>query len=388
MAKATIPATEANPTRVQIASSDDALGAIDDRWRRLAEAQGNAFVTPDWFHAWLRHYGMAAEPAVVAVHGRDDSLLGLLPLVATRHQGLSVLRFAGANIGDCFHPVAIPGHEGEVAGAAWEALAAGPRMPNAMILENAEDSTGWIGRLGSGEPGKHVAQYRHAPLPYIRLPPEGWEHYLAAKSRNLRNQVGRKRRKLEHQHALRFRRTRTEAELGQDLETFFDLHEARWRSRGGSAALTQSSRGFHRDFGRVALARGWLRLWFLELDDEPVAAWYGWRIGPRYSYYMAGFSPRRSRDSVGFVLLAHTIRSAFEEEAAEYDLLLGGEDYKARFGTDTREVRTIALGPRTDPTVMWLRAEAALWRAGRRLSPSLRARAASAYRRISRTGRR
>jgi CelD/BcsL family acetyltransferase involved in cellulose biosynthesis len=388
MATATTAAAKAPPMRAQIASTDDALAAIEDGWRRLAEAQGNAFVGPDWFHAWLRHYGLAAQPAVVAVHGPGDVLIGVLPLASTRHLGRPVLRFAGASLGDCFHPVAIPGHEADVARVAGEAIATSSEMPPAMLLENAQGSDSWIDGLASARPGMLKARYRTAPLPYIRLPSEGWEHYLAAKSRNFRNQVGRKRRMLERGHVLRFRRTQTQAELGEDLETFFDLHEARWQSRGGSEALTADSRDFHRDFARVALSRGWLRLWFLELDEETVAAWYGWRVGPRYSYYQGGFSPRRARESVGFVLLAHTIRSAFEEGAEQYDLLLGGENYKARFATDTREVQTIALGPRTDPVAMRLRAEAALWHAGRRLSPSLRASAASAYRRIAMVGKR
>jgi CelD/BcsL family acetyltransferase involved in cellulose biosynthesis len=369
-------------TRVRIASSIDALEGIEDDWLHLAEAQGNAFVTPDWFHTWLRHYGSTAEPAVAAVHGDDDSLLGLLPLVTTRHRSHSILRFAGANVGDCFHPVAVPGHEAAVAGAAWEALSASSRTPT-MILENAEGSGGWIDRLGSGRPGIFVTRYRPAPLPYARIPREGWDRYLATRSRNFRSQVHRKRRKLERDHRLSFRRTRTQAELEQDFEVLFELHEARWGDRGGSTALTEGSRAFHRDFARIALARGWLRLSFLELEGKPVAALYGWRLGPRYSYYMSGFSPRRSRDSVGFVLLAHTIQSACEEQASEYDLLLGDEDYKHRFDTDARTVQTIALGPRTDPAAIRLRFDAALWRAGRRLSPSLRARAASAYRRIS-----
>jgi CelD/BcsL family acetyltransferase involved in cellulose biosynthesis len=90
---------------------------------------------------------------------------------------------------------------------------------------------------------------------------------------------------------------------------------------------------------------------------------------------------------VGFVLLCHTIRAAFEEKASEYDLLLGAEDYKARFATDSREVQTIALGSRTNPAALRARAEGALWRAGTRLSPGVREKAAALYRRVAVSGR-
>ena len=64
-----------------------------------------------------------------------------------------------------------------------------------------------------------------------------------------------------------------------------------------------------------------------------VAGWYGWRVGDRFSYYQAGFDPAWSRYSVGFLLLAETVREAIAEGAAEYDLLLGDEAFKARFAT-------------------------------------------------------
>ena len=80
--------------------------------------------------------------------------------------------------------------------------------------------------------------------------------------------------------------------------------------------------------------RGWLRLWLMEWDGEPVAAWYGWRVGDRYSFYNAGFDPGRSKLSPGMVMLATVIRSAFEEGAREFDFLLGDEAYKARFADE------------------------------------------------------
>src|SRR3712207_8266564 len=44
------------------------------------------------------------------------------------------------------------------------------------------------------------------------------------------------------------------------------LHEARWAGRGGSGSLNARTRRFHEQFAALALERGWLRLWTLELD--------------------------------------------------------------------------------------------------------------------------
>ena len=121
-----------------------------------------------------------------------------------------------------------------------------------------------------------------------------WEDYLASRSRNLRSQVRRKTKALERDHDAVFRLAE-EATLEADLATLVDLHERRWRGRGGSGALGEAPRRFHSGFAAAALRRGWLRLWILELRGEPAAALYGWRVGDRYSYYQAGLDPAYER---------------------------------------------------------------------------------------------
>lgn len=357
------------------------LAEVEDDWRRLAERCGNAFLSPEWFGAWLSGYGSDAEPAVTVTRHEDGSLMGLMPLAMSGPRGWRTIRFAGANLGDRFHPLAAPGHEVEVAAEGFAALSASKRAAT-VVLDRAPADGAWVREL-------RAAGFRPAPaargdvLPYIDLDGLTWEEYLAGRSRNFRGQVRRKARALADAHELRFRTTAEPARLDSDIEAFFGLHDARWAERGGSSSSTARSRAFHRDFAGRALERGWLRLWFLEADGEAVAAWYGWRLGERYSYYLAGFSPRWSDRSVGFVLLAHTVRSAIEEGAREYDLLLGDEDYKARFASGERSVETVAAVRAGHPALAVARLESALRRAGRRLPPRPRRRAQVALGRLT-----
>jgi CelD/BcsL family acetyltransferase involved in cellulose biosynthesis len=98
---------------------------------------------------------------------------------------------------------------------------------------------------------------------------------------------------------------------------------------------------FHREFAALALERAWLRLWTLELDDRPVAAWYGFRFDGVEYYYQAGRDPGWDHASVGFVLLSHTIRSAFADGIRSYRFLRGGEGYKYRFANRDDTLQTI-----------------------------------------------
>ncbi len=130
--------------------------------------------------------------------------------------------------------------------------------------------------------------------------------------------------------------------LQRDLDVLFDLHSARGGDQA-SHALAEARAAFQRDFAARALERGWLRLWFLELEGKPVAAWYGFRCGGVESYYQAGRDPAWDHASVGFILLAHSIRSALEDGMREYRFLRGGEAYKDRFTDDRGELETFVV---------------------------------------------
>lgn len=351
----------------------DALSAIVPEWTRLAEGLGNAFVSPDWFFAWLRTYGETADPYVTVLHRADGSVHSLLPFVRSRDRRRPTLAFAGANLGDYFQPVAPPG-EAELA-AAGAALALSRRRDEwgAVVLHNVDADTTWAEALRSAG-GSGLAEVTHPRevLPYVAIDGLSWDEYLATRSRNFRGQLNRKLRRLGDEHEVSFRLTEDPARVADDMAIFFAFHDRRWENRGGSSVASERARAFHLDFAESALRSGALRLWFLEVDGDPVAAWYGWSFGRRYSYYLAGFDPAWSRHSVGLLLLAHTIKAAIAEGAHEYDLLRGDEDYKDRFATGHRYALTRIETPPLHSLRLAALIEIALRESGRRLPEGIR----------------
>jgi CelD/BcsL family acetyltransferase involved in cellulose biosynthesis len=348
-----------------------ALRSYEPEWRELAERRDNAFITPEWFWAWLESYKEAAEPAVIVVRRDDGSLLGLIPLVAMSTGRPRTLRFAGAAHADHLHPVCLQEDEEVVATAAVAAMAELDHSWTVAVLDNVDADGRWWRALARAPLVVGVAASRDTVLPVIDLAAGGWDGYLATRGRNFREQARRYPRRLERGHDVSYRRTVDESELDRDMSIFFRLHDARWDGRGGSSLSDPSVRRFQLGFARSALARGWLRLWFLEVDGSPVAAWYGWRVGNRYAYYQAGFAPEWAHLSVGFVLLVHTVRSAIDEGAAHYDMLLGEESYKSRFTASSRPVRTVTLS-RSQPAHLLTAVEAFMWKRSRKLPPRLR----------------
>ena len=84
------------------ASAADLDRDLVDRWRRLAEARENPFLSPEWNRAW--HETETAERPFLLLWRRDGELRGVLPLALVRSGPLRLLRFAGARRGDWFTP--------------------------------------------------------------------------------------------------------------------------------------------------------------------------------------------------------------------------------------------------------------------------------------------
>jgi CelD/BcsL family acetyltransferase involved in cellulose biosynthesis len=334
----------------EIVRAVDDVPGIEAEWRMLAERLGNAFVTPDWFLAWQRRYGNLDSPYLVVVRDRSGALCGVLPLVLRRYGPFRTLRFAGGALGDRFEPAADPAEQERVAAAAGAVMQRHQREWSAFVLDWVTDGEPWLEAL-LGPPHRRLSRtrFRTTPLPYLDLSGLSWQDYLASRSANFRSQLGRRGRALERDHDVVFHRVVDPAELDQRTQTLFTLHESRWQQRGASSLAAARRRDVLGDFAGKALEAGWLRLWFLELDGTPVAAWYGWHIGERYAYYQAGLDPEHASYSAGFVLLGRTLEEAFAEGACEYDFLRGDEEYKRRFTDTSRQASTWVVTPSLHP---------------------------------------
>lgn len=320
--------------RLELEPIDD-LESVRTDWERLAERSGNIFHTWDWARIWWDHFGRDRPLRLTSCRNRDGAVEAILPLFQARRRPLRLIRFVGHGPGDHLGPICPPESVPAVGSALTRLLREPPWAWDLFLAERLPSEAGWSSRLGG-------TLLRRVASPSLSIDGCTWEEFLQSRSANFRSQVRSRERRLARDHDLRYRLTSDPERLAGDLDTLFRLHEARWRDDGGSGALSGARQRFHRAMAARALERGWLRLWFLEADGRAVAAWYGFRFGDSEWYYQAGRDPGWDRLSVGFVLFAHTIRQAFEEGVREYQLLRGGEEFKARFANRDVGLDTIA----------------------------------------------
>jgi CelD/BcsL family acetyltransferase involved in cellulose biosynthesis len=304
------------------------LDELRGEWSALGARGDSVFRTWEWASTWYRHLGRGRPLLLHTERGEDGRLRTVLPLYAWQERPLRVLRFLGHDQGDELGPVHAPGDDTFAAAALRRTL---EQLPFDVVLaEQLPGDAGWAGRLGA-------RRWRLESAPTLRWR-DGWDEFLRSRSANFREQVLRRERRLRERYDVALRLVEDADRLDSALDVLFDLHRRRW---GPDSAFAPEQ--FHREFARVALDRGWLRLWLLELDGVPAAAWCGFRLGGVESYYQAGRDPRFEADAVGFVLLTHTIRAALDDGMEEYRFLRGGEHYKSRFANADPGLESVVL---------------------------------------------
>jgi CelD/BcsL family acetyltransferase involved in cellulose biosynthesis len=313
----------------------ESLEDVQAEWTRLADLSGHPFASWEWNSCWWRRFGGGRQLHSFICRDAEGEAVAILPLYVASTRPFKVARFLG--YADLHSPVCAPEHRG-VAAQALLGLIEDRKGCRIVAAEKLPGDQGWGELLG----GRLIATH---PDPVLNFEGRSWDEFLASKSRNFRQQARRRERRLVEEHGLRFRLADDRERLPADLETLFELHGKRWDEES-TGVFEGERRAFHSDFAIEALRRGWLRLWIAEIDGAPVAAWYGWRFAGSEWYYQAGREQRFDDLSLGFVLLAHTVREACEEGVDSYRFLAGGEQYKWRFADAdlSAETRLLASG--------------------------------------------
>lgn len=332
---------------LEVESIEDVAGfaLLRPEWAELLQASDVdcLFLSWEWLFTWWKHLAGARRLQLLTVR-RGGRLLAIAPLARRPPQPerllpFSVLEFLGTGIvgSDYLDLVIRRGAEDEV----LRALAAHLDERRLVLeLRQVKAASRFASRLAAllQKDGWVTDQTITDVCPYLDIAGHSWESYLGRVGPAHRQNVRRRLRRIAGSFAVDFEQARSESERQAYLALFVDLHRKRWSGRQGSEALSGAGiMEFHEEFSRLALQRGWLRLYVLRLERAPAASIYGFRYGRVFYFYQSGFDPRYREYSVGLVTMALTIQSAIGEGASEYDMLHGDEGYKflwARGGRD------------------------------------------------------
>lgn len=302
-------------------------------WNRLAEATGHPFCTWEWISSWWKWFGAGRSLHTFLCRDEGEAIVAILPLYIAVTRPIRVARFLG--YGDLHSPICAPADRERVARAMLRTLRRGSNGCAMIVAERLPGDEGWGEMLGGALTATDAD-------PVLQLDGMTWDELLASRSRNMRSSVRRQERRLQADYNLQYRMVSTREEVDAGMSELFRLHDARFGEE--SVGVFAGERGaMHRELAAEAFDRGWLRLWFLELDGRAVATYYGWRFAGSEWFLQSGRDPQFDDQNVGRTMISHAIREACGDGVSAFRFLMGDEPYKLRWASRMNEPETRLL---------------------------------------------
>jgi CelD/BcsL family acetyltransferase involved in cellulose biosynthesis len=333
----------AHALQIRVIETLEELEALRPAWEELLASlpQASIFSSWEWLAPWWRAFGDGQRLHVISFQSSAARLAGIAPLSFStlRSAGfqwkIARLMGDGSKDSDNLDLPVLPEYEEE--------------FVDALLLHLNEHSRQWDFCEWNTVP-ENSPLALHLPMhlkergwtvvttftPCSSIPlPHTWDLYLKQLSARERGNVRSFTRRLERLYRVQYRRCSQFQDIKRDLESLFELHQLRWRAGGQPGTFNSPTRRqFYYDLASLLLSRNQLELWFLELNERPVAAQFGFRFRSVVYALQAGFDPAFTKDSVGYVLCAHALRTLIGEGIRKYDFLGGVSDSKTRWGAE------------------------------------------------------
>lgn len=300
----------------------------------IESAVETPFFTRAWLLSWCKHFLGPSDSIRIIVVYDCDRVVGIAPLCIQKTLGKgNVLRFLG-NGEVCSDYQTFPcksilygefvselAREIRACGEEWDRMELdGIRADNSLVIA-------LIDRLKEYEfsvNARSIASCWRLQLPSTM------DAYLAQNSKNHRKHTRRKLRLFESGSV--------EVKEASDAESFDhgygvlrDLHQRRRNSIGDAGCFASETYDrFLREAARDLLNDGMLRLFWLQMAGEPIAADIAITTPKGVFAYQAGISPEHLVHEPGHLANLWHIKRAIEDGQEFVDFLRGDEPYKSR----------------------------------------------------------
>jgi CelD/BcsL family acetyltransferase involved in cellulose biosynthesis len=307
----------------------DGVAPLAVEWDALTERlRAGPFLSPDWIAAHWSCFG-SGRLAIIAVR-RDRRLSAVLPLARRGKTARSVTNGQTPQFG-------VLAEDDELTAHALAALATHGVSRLELSYVDRQDPLAGAVRRHAAAHGELLVERVMLHAPYIELD-GSLADYRARRKSSFKADLRRRNRRLSEQGEVRLDVRDGSRELGRLLAEGWELEASGWKDRLATAvvARTETLR-FYAEVARHAAERGRLRLFFLRLDETPIA--FIFALQQRGVLYLmkGGFDPARSRVSPGQLLLERVIEQAFAIGLDRIELLGGDEAYKLAWADAVHE---------------------------------------------------
>jgi len=345
----TLNIVESNPKAIKMRITEvnrfSDFIALEERWRKvLQQSSHTIFQTWEWLSTWWRYFGNGKRLLILLAE-ENEEIVGIAPLM------YSVYTKSGARQG------------------VIEFIGAGHSEYNDFILTDKSKKSihmffdylnnltdNWscakfadiVEKRGQFSPLRQISDKMLLGRTSLILAlPKSYEGLLySVKGRDKKDFKRNLRRLDENGFKVDLVDYSSETLLTKGMNTLFDLHQKRWRSKGGFRGMfaEQNFRDFSLNIAKCFSQEGWLGLYCLELSGKPAAAILGFKYLSTYYLYISGLDPIYCKYSIGNLLYWLVMPRFIQEELVEFDFGIGTDAYKRQWNPiEKRAINFICL---------------------------------------------
>ncbi|WP_445217888.1 GNAT family N-acetyltransferase [Bradyrhizobium sp. Pa8] len=317
-------------------------------WRqaasRLSAGHRTAFQHGYWLGAWYEAFHDSAPLIALISDAATGKDIAVVPMISHIRRGIRIVEFADLGVSDNNAPIlaldaALDAAATDAIGKALvDAVRALPDRFDLLRLKKMPAHVGAkpnplvsLGRIGSCSLNGNLV-----------LTGDDYEAYRASIKRM---QMPRCWRVFSRHAGARFEIAADVARARELLDVMDVQQQARMRKLGSRFVLNDDAHArFYREVARQGVAEGYAVITALVCDEAVVATTFGVRFGA--SYFLLRISHAGdswSNCSPGLLVTERTMAALHAEGVRRFDLSIGNQDYKRRFGAEKLALTDVSI---------------------------------------------
>jgi len=317
-------------------------------WRqaasRLSAGHRTAFQHAYWLGAWYEAFHDVAPLIALISDAATGSDIAMVPMISHVRRGIRIVEFADLGVSDNNAPILALDAALDAAAtdtvnkALVDALRALPDRFDLLRLKKMPAHVGGkpnplasLGRIGSSSLNGNLV-----------LMGDAYEDYQASIKRM---QMPRCWRVFNRHAGARFEIATDVARARELLDVMDVQQQARMRKLGSRFVLNDDANArFYREVARQGVAEGYAVISALVCDEAVVATTLGVRLGATYFLLRISHAGDSwSRCSPGLLVTERTMAALHAEGVRRFDLSIGNQDYKRRFGAEPVPLTDVSI---------------------------------------------
>ena len=298
-----------------------------DHWQRADNLLpwNCLFVLPVWLKTWWENFGRDATLYILSVR-QDGRTIGIAPL---QRKNDTARLIGDKNVCDNLDFIVAPNSASEFCHRLITYLKQDgvKRLELEPVRRNSSVMTHL---LAVAEKTGCRISYADDDLSYALNLPGSWDDYLSLLRGRERHEIRRKLRRLDEAGQITYRLVDTADSVGEEMKIFLEL----FRSNRSDKAdfMNDQMVSFFRGLAETLNEARILKLFFLDLDQIPIAATMCFNYRSTMYLYNNGYDKRFGSLSVGLLGKVLSIKESIQSGLQAYDFLKGAEGYKQRLG--------------------------------------------------------